>query len=79
MMPLLFMFINAFRAWSNEQMLSLLLTMDKDPQAGHRPVQPVQVLLDPQHLAARQPDQLRRAHRRAVLADLRPDQEHHGG
>ena len=34
MMPLLFMFINAFRAWSNEQMLSLLLTMDKDPQAG---------------------------------------------
>ena len=28
------MFINAFRAWSNEQMLSLLLTMDKDPQAG---------------------------------------------
>ena len=34
MMPLLFMFINAFRAWSNEQMLSLLLTMDKEPQAG---------------------------------------------
>ena len=34
MMPLLFMFINAFRAWSNEQMLSLLLTMDQDPQAG---------------------------------------------
>ena|GEM_PF-155705 len=34
MMPLFFMFINAFRAWSNEQMLSLLLTMDKDPQAG---------------------------------------------
>ena len=34
MMPLLFMFINAFRAWSNEQMLSLLLTMDKNPQAG---------------------------------------------
>ena len=34
MMPLLFMFINAFRAWSNEQMLSLMLTMDKDPQAG---------------------------------------------
>ena len=34
MMPLLFMFINAFRAWSNEQMLSLLLTMDKDPQTG---------------------------------------------
>jgi len=34
MIPLLFMFINAFRAWSNEQMLSLLLTMDKDPQAG---------------------------------------------
>ncbi len=34
MMPLLFMFINAFRAWSNEQMLSLLLTIDKDPQAG---------------------------------------------
>ena len=34
MMPLLFMFINAFRAWSNEQMLSLLLTMDTDPQKG---------------------------------------------
>ena len=34
MMPLLFMFINAFRAWSNEQMLSLLLTMDQAPQAG---------------------------------------------
>ena len=34
MMPLLFMFINAFRAWSNEQMLSLLLTMDRDAQAG---------------------------------------------
>lgn len=34
MMPLFFMFINAFRAWSNEQMLSLLLTMDADPEAG---------------------------------------------
>ena len=34
MMPLLFMFINAFRAWSNEQMLSILLTMDTDPQKG---------------------------------------------
>ena len=34
MMPLLFMFINAFRAWSNEQMLSLLLTMDQDPAKG---------------------------------------------
>ena len=34
MMPLFFMFINAFRAWSNEQMLSLLLTMDENPEAG---------------------------------------------
>ncbi len=34
MMPLFFMFINAFRAWSNEQMLSLLLTMDQDPTKG---------------------------------------------
>ena len=34
MMPLLFMFINAFRAWSNEQMLSMLLTMDANPTEG---------------------------------------------
>lgn len=33
-MPLFFIFINAFRAWSNEQMLRLLLTMSQDQLAG---------------------------------------------
>lgn len=33
-MPLFFIFISAFRAWSNEQMLRLLLMMDTDPEAG---------------------------------------------
>lgn len=33
-MPLFFIFISAFRAWSNEQMLNLLLTMSEDQQAG---------------------------------------------
>lgn len=33
-MPLFFIFISAFRAWSNEQMLNLLLTMSQDQQAG---------------------------------------------
>lgn len=34
MMPLFFIFISAFRAWSNEQALNLLLLMDQDPEAG---------------------------------------------
>jgi len=34
MMPLFFMFIAAFRHWSNEQMLRLLLQMDANPEAG---------------------------------------------
>lgn len=33
-LPLFFIFINAFRAWSNEQTLHLLLTMSEDQQAG---------------------------------------------
>ena len=33
-LPLFFIFINAFRAWSNEQTLHLLLTMNEDPEAG---------------------------------------------
>lgn len=33
-LPLFFIFINAFRAWSNEQTLHLLLTMSEDPEAG---------------------------------------------
>lgn len=33
-LPLFFIFINAFRAWSNEQTLHLLLTMDQDSEAG---------------------------------------------
>ena len=33
-LPLFFIFINAFRAWSNEQTLHLLLTMSEDSAAG---------------------------------------------
>ena len=33
-LPLFFLFINAFRAWSNEQTLHLLLTMSKDTAEG---------------------------------------------
>lgn len=33
-MPLFFIFISAFRAWSNEQMLKLLLIMSDNQQAG---------------------------------------------
>ena len=33
-LPLFFIFISAFRAWSNEQTLHLLLTMNEDQQAG---------------------------------------------
>ena len=33
-LPLFFMFISAFRAWSNEQMLHILLTLEQDPEAG---------------------------------------------
>ncbi len=34
MWPLFFMFFSAFRAWSNETVLELLLTLSKDPEAG---------------------------------------------
>lgn len=33
-LPLFFMFIAAFRAWSNEQTLHLLLTLEQNPEAG---------------------------------------------
>lgn len=36
MMPLFFMFIAAFRHWSNEQMLRLLLQLDANPEEGVR-------------------------------------------
>jgi YidC/Oxa1 family membrane protein insertase len=34
MLPLFFMFVAAFRTWSNERMLHLLLTMEQNPEAG---------------------------------------------